>query len=686
MRRQCSLNITWINSHADNCKKRADWTYLETGNIAADALTRCDLKTFKQIYPNVSLKTQHKVVAVPSSEIQQMILKAHKLLVTDHKQRFLPFKHQVKQWKERQLNNYLVKRTNRSTRKICWKELTIQFSRKVLTQCGFKHIKRSKLIFDKYANEQYNSNKHTCPFCNEGEDTRAHLLNCTHEQLVQIRELTEMQITQLPLPIEYWEDTKINQLIGQGIREVLLQNILADDRSRLGLFTPLQVTDICKRLEKYQDSKLTTAGIRRDLIDILQITAKGLEKLIQCRNNKVYRQSKEVTTTISKLSSSVTKNRFHSLVLDDIEKFQITTTQVLHQFSSLLTFIDSNNIQDLSNPTVTIEGVIGVLYHFTTINTNIVYEKFVSLDIPSILWPDYSYSTPLQYDHQSKTFNIHLSKPRLGEHIYYDRFIYLTKHGLKLINNNGFTLIFEELNNQVNLTSAEQVYIQNYTNIYQKIQSASDVIIFLNWYATDGITKDLEQLLRQIQIQPKEDSIIYNTLVTPSKLKLQQLNESLMIEIPIGKAHTSKRSMKSSIIADTIQICDISNYQLSKEQLNNPIMQNIYQQIKDLLSKFNDNKLKTQSTQINTSIKEDLIKLKKKLKTTNNIHVYYKELLKEKLSIFHQHVNRQKYSQAKKIQNPQLFKEQKSITEFFKLQQTKHYTKVESTDIFNSND
>ena len=298
--------------------------------------------------------------------------------------------------------------------------------------------------------------------------------------------------------------------------------------------------------------------------------------------------------------------------------------------------------------------------------------------------------TVLRYNmiaHQSKTFNIHLSKPRLGEHIYYDRFIYLTKHGLKLINNNGFTLIFEELNNQVNLTSAEQVYIQNYTNIYQKIQSASDVITFLNWYATDEITKNLEQLLRQMQVQPKEDSIIYNTLVTPSKLKLQQLNESLMIEIPIGKAHTSKRPMKSSIIADTIQICDISNYQLSKEQLNNPIMQNIDQQIKDLLSKFNDNKLKTQSTQINTSIKEDLIKLKKKLKTTNNIHVYYKELLKEKLSIFHQHINRQKYSQAKrKIQNPQLFKEQKSITEFFKLQQTKHYTKVESTDIFNSND
>ena len=40
IRRQCALNITWINSHADDHKKRINWSYLETGNIAADALTR----------------------------------------------------------------------------------------------------------------------------------------------------------------------------------------------------------------------------------------------------------------------------------------------------------------------------------------------------------------------------------------------------------------------------------------------------------------------------------------------------------------------------------------------------------------------------------------------------------------------------------------------------------------------
>ena len=118
VRKQCSLNINWINSHADSHKKQIDWSYLEAGNIAADALKRRNLKAFKQVYPNVSLKRQHKVIAVPKQEINQIIQQSHKLLVTDHQHRFLPFKHQTKMWKENQRNQYLSKRTQNSTRKI----------------------------------------------------------------------------------------------------------------------------------------------------------------------------------------------------------------------------------------------------------------------------------------------------------------------------------------------------------------------------------------------------------------------------------------------------------------------------------------------------------------------------------------------------------------------------------------
>ena len=59
------------------------------------------------------------------------------------------------------------------------------------------------------------------------------------------------------------------------------------------------------------------------------------------------------------------------------------------------------------------------------------------------------------------------------------------------------------------------------------------------------------------------------------------------------------------------------------------------------------------SAQINTSIKTEIIMLKKKVKTDMKLHTYYKNLLRERLNYFHQHVSQQKYNQPKPIvQNP----------------------------------
>ena len=92
-------------------------------------------------------------------------------------------------------------------------------------------------------------------------------------------------------------------------------------------------------------------------------------------------------------------------------------------------------------------------------------------------------------------------------------------------------------------------------------------------------------------MQAKEDSTVYNILVTPSKLILRQTNEILVIEIPIRKANTNKKSTHSEDTTDKIQVRDISIYQLSEEQLDNSAMQDIEQQITSLLDKFNKNKL-----------------------------------------------------------------------------------------------
>ena len=126
---------------------------------------------------------------------------------------------------------------------------------------------------------------------------------------------------------------------------------------------------------------------------------------------------------------------------------------------------------------ITINGISGELYHYKIVNSNMIYEKFISTSIPSIFWPNHSQSTALQYNSQSKKFSIQLSKPRLGEHIYYKRFIYLLRHGLNLLSNNGFSLMFDELNNQTDLIEEAIAYTQSYANIYQHIQSPSDLII-----------------------------------------------------------------------------------------------------------------------------------------------------------------------------------------------------------------
>ena len=70
------------------------------------------------------------------------------------------------------------------------------------------------------------------------------------------------------------------------------------------------------------------------------------------------------------------------------------------------------------------------------------------------------------------------------------------------------------------------------------------------------------------------------------------------------------------------------------------------------------------STYINNSIKDNIIVLKKKVKTSGNLHAYYKILLKEKLDLFHYHVNQQRYKQTKpKLTQNSCYREYKKTKE-----------------------
>ena len=115
-------------------------------------------------------------------------------------------------------------------------------------------------------------------------------------------------------------------------------------------------------------------------------------------------------------------------------------------------------------------------------------------------------------------------------------------------------------------------------------------------------------------------------------------------------------------------------------------MKEIKQQLTSLLIKFNENKLDKKLGHINTSIKEDIITLKKKVKTTQYLHTYYKILLKGKLDHFQCHVNNQLRNQQMKSKDFPIKIKHKNVIKF-KSQNDLHDPKrFESTHIFNSND
>ena len=623
-----------------------------------------------------------------------MIMQSHKLLVIDDKQRILPFQHQIKSWKNLEVNTYLNNRTEHSTRNIPWKHLTLQLSNKVLSDCGFNHVQRSKLIYDKYANQQYNPKLNTCPFCITGRDTRDHLLECEHAALVRIRELTNLHIDQLPLSKDYWEASNKTMSEAQKLRQFMLKSINVDIRTRIGLFNPQQVRAICEHLSVYNESNKTVQGIKQELMNLLQITAKGIQQLIKYRNEEVYAQAKarsQEQEIVETKQRQIKTNRFRAFELDEVDDFQIVTSRVSYHFPPITTFQARHVIDNEMNEQHEIEGFKGTLFHSSEVNSNTIYEKFISSTIPSILWPDHSFSSPLQYNPQRRKFHICVYQPKLGELIYHERFLFLLKQGCKLLNVNGFQLIFEKLNQLSNHNQEAIAYLLNYQRIYQNIENISDLITFLNWYATDEITKQLEILYRWLITHPELDSNLYGTLNAPDILNIRQIDLTTLIEFK-EKNRNSKKYYSHIQGPNSIQADEISQYQTNKYQTSENKLHEIRNKITDLLLLFNQNKETFRSTQINLRIKEEIIELKKSITTSDSLHLYHQYLLKLSLKQFLKQAQQQKFVHTKCAQEEakqEVVIEQRKITAFFKPVDiiTRSSPKApESTHIFNSND
>jgi hypothetical protein len=85
--------------------------------------------------------------------------------------------------KRNQVNDYLIHRTDTSTRRIDWKALSLSFSTNAIRKSGMtSKFKLCKMLYGKYDDSQYKEEKEVCPMCQEGADTREHLIHCRMTQ------------------------------------------------------------------------------------------------------------------------------------------------------------------------------------------------------------------------------------------------------------------------------------------------------------------------------------------------------------------------------------------------------------------------------------------------------------------------------------------------------------------------
>ena len=249
--------------------------------------------------------------------------------------------------------------------------------------------------------------------------------------------------------------------------------------------------------------------------------------------------------------------------------------------------------------------------------------------------------------------------------------------------------MFEILRQSSSNNQAVTSYLSHYQSIYQHIKSTSDLITFLNWYATDEITKQLEALYKWLLAHPESDTNIHRKLAASDELIVKHIDQTTFIEFTFSTKN-KKKHPPCNTNQNLIQINEISQYQTDKIQTSETKLNEIRGKIGELLLRFNQNKETSKSVSINSNIKEEIIRLKKLTATSENLHLYHQYLLKSRLNQFHKQVQQQKCTQTFGIQEGKQAEEakQREITVFFRPLgiTSQRYKVTESTHIFNSND
>ena len=656
------LNICWIRAHAEKRVRKKLQNFYEKGNMAADALTNHNQGKVHDLFPYYSSILQHKTVSIYPEEIQEDIITNLQLTVSESNSIPVSFKQQIKRWNLTSCMHYLSNRERISTRYIPWLSLTTEFSNTAIKSCGFSDIVKSKLVYDKYINKQYTVTDNVCQLCDSGTDNREHLLYCQHEELVRIRQLYEVSLSQLPINHKIWERSALSNELVQTLRQDLITLIKTDHRTRIGLFTKLQIRNICSKFTDLGVNVKHADAIREDLINLLKVTIYESYLLIKFRNQRVNNKSLTIPTTTEQIWKMKPHKRwFQEIAHMTLEPLLVTSVLVTHNFPPHIKIINLDvNISLEANVERTL-NIKGKLYQTHTELAVISYTSFRGENTTATLWPHYAFSSPIKFNRVLKAYQIDLFDERMGEAIYFRRFKFLLGYIYKLLATDGLHNIYQLLNaisgNEPTISvNIKNQYAEFYLRIYKYISNVSDLVTFLNWHVTNSAALILEEVIKWIINSPNlHKNRIRRTLIKDCK-------DPILVGNTASFAISIKRTKK--VESDHYSPCSFSSFSEKFPNSNFDILKEYTAEINVIISEYNSQRCKEHPELQNLKTLTELLKNKVR-KTTNLISYHRHQLLDKIVEIIHRIQNyqsNQKTKEKKLLTN----KQQPKITSFLK--------------------
>jgi hypothetical protein len=666
------LRVFWIRSHSDRKSSLSKLSFHQSGNVAADALTNLDTRKIQQLFPYLSKKNFH-LIQVPFTDQAKDTLEFHHLLTADASGNFLPFSHQIKKWATSELTSYLDKRTEISTRKIPWNQLTFEFSYEVLRLIGLHKTQILKMIHDKYTNQQYSDDPWSCKLCFQGPDNREHLLICQNLDLCCIRHLTGQALERLPFERMLTENADISYDKLSDIRNLLIRSAQSNQHTRVGLFDQQQLEQLNQSLETLLISKNSARAIRTDFLNILQITASGLYDLIRYRND-YYFKNKSHSTQKSSDQDKTNDIRFREIKFFVPNHTQIITYRINHNYPVVTSFIQPPSQENLNNHVEQLLGIKGTLYQATNTYNELIFSAPIYDNKPIWFWPSFSYSSPLRNNQANDKLELEISKERIGELLYFRRFRYLLSQGLKLIRVDGFQLLYKILVSVENWSTCEiprtnvAIYLSLYQDCLQYINNLSELIIFLNWNINSKPTIALEEICKWHQLNSTAlTQHLHHTLNKQDDFTATPIeNGGNLITFKTYRRSTYRVNKNTNDPNDIKVISlDLTNHLVcSSEQALNRVST----EINNLITLLDRHRSTINQQEDREIISIELIQtMVNHIRMNPDVHMYHKKQILEKLKEIKERLQYYQIAKQRKSSEPRLPTGQSNIKTFLKL-------------------